>query len=151
MLETHAVVVSLDGMEAVVEPHQVDGCALCGKSGGCGARKLSGLFCSQPRQFRLPNRIGARVGDRVCITLADGVLFRGAMIAYMLPLLLMLLCGMLGNILAGEHHADATALAGALCGLVIGFAVAKRLSSRQQMSLTRMTVSHATAEDARDS
>jgi positive regulator of sigma E activity len=40
------------------------------------------------RRYRLANSIGARVGDRVQLTIADGGLWQASLASYVLPLLL---------------------------------------------------------------
>lgn len=126
MLETRAIIVRLDGAEAVVEAMQGGGCGHCDSKNGCGGGKLSALFCTQPRRFRVHNGIDARVGDEVQVSVADGALLRSALIMYMLPLALLLLGATLGASLAdGVSRRDAYAVIGALFGLAAGFALAR--------------------------
>ncbi len=120
MLETRAIIIQVDGAEAVVEALESGGCGHCGSEKGCG--KASQLFCSQPRRFRVRNNINARIGDEVQISVADGVLLRSAAIIYLLPLALLLAGGMLGSHWANDAASrDGYAAIGALLGLVAGF------------------------------
>ncbi len=129
MLETRALVVQLDGKDAIVEALQGSGCGHCSSEGGCGSGKLSQMFCSQPRRFRVRNPISASVGDEVQVSVGEGVLLRGALILYGLPL-----CLLLGGGLMGAHYStdpgsrDAVAAVGAGAGLLVGFLLAKLLS-----------------------
>lgn len=127
MLEMRAIVIEVQGEEASVRPMESGGCGHCDSEGGCGSGALTKLFCSnKPRQFKVDNRIRARVGDEVQVSIPDGVLLRGAMKMYVLPLLLLLAGGVVGVALAGENASrDAYAVAGAIIGLVAGFIVAK--------------------------
>lgn len=130
MLETRAIVMQLDGAEAIVEAIQGGGCGLCSSVQGCG--KASQLFCSQPRRFRVRNEMNARVGEEVQVFVADGVLLRSAAVIYVLPLMLLLTGGMLGSHFADSvAGSDAYAAAGALLGLVVGFALSRLISLRQ--------------------
>ncbi len=131
MLETRAVVVRIDGQYALVQADQGNGCEQCNGK-GCGTGKLSGLFCSKPRQFRVDNPINAGIADEVIISVAEGAVLRGIALVYLLPLLLLATGAMLGNfwaIQAGQR--DVYAAVGALSGLAAGFVFAKRISLRQ--------------------
>ena len=133
VLETRAIVVSVDGEEAVVIAKYV-GCGQCDNEKGCASGKLSQLFCSKPRQFRVRNQLNARVGEEVNVMVADGVLLRSSIILYLIPVMFLLLGGLLGSsgIFDSVGH-DGYAVTGALLGLVTGFVFANQLISRQQV------------------
>lgn len=131
MLETRAIIVQVEGQYALVKANQGNGCEQCNGK-GCGTGKLSQLFCSKPRQFQVDNPINASVGDEVVISVADGAILRGIGLVYLFPLLLLVMGAMLGSILAAQpEQRDGYAALGALLGLVVGFAIAKWISSRQ--------------------
>lgn len=135
MLETRAIVVQLEGAEAIVEAVQGGSCSLCGGGKGCGSGKLSQMLCVQPRQFRVRNGINARIGEEVQVGVEDGLLLRSALTLYGLPLLLLfggaLLGARWGDVAAGR---DAGAAIGAAVGLLAGFLLAGFLASRQRAS-----------------
>jgi sigma-E factor negative regulatory protein RseC len=131
MLETRAIVVRIDGQHALVQADQGNGCEQCNGK-GCGTGKLSRLFCSKPRQFKVDNPINAGIDDEVIISVAEGAILHGIGMVYLLPLLLLVIGAMLGNqwaVQAGQR--DAYAAVGALSGLVVGFVLAKRILFRQ--------------------
>lgn len=134
MLETRAVVVETDTRYAQVVASGGNGCSACdGK--GCGSGKLTQLFCSRPRQFKVDNRIHAGVGDEVVISIPDGAVLRGIGLVYLLPLVLLFA----GAALA-DGRGDAYTAIGAFSGLVVGFALARWLSMhsvRQQPYIAR--------------
>ena len=137
MLETRAVVVETDTLYAQVVASGGNGCSACdGK--GCGSGKLTQLFCSRPRRFKVDNRIHAGVGDEVIVAVHDGAVLRGIGLVYLLPLVLLFA----GAASAGQLGlGDAYAAVGALSGLVIGFALARWLSirgSRPQPYIARL-------------
>lgn len=139
MLETRAIVVHTDKCSALVQASQGAGCAACNGK-GCGSGKLTQLFCSSPRQFKVDNRINASVGDEVIVSVAEGAVLRGIGIVYLLPLLLLFAGAALANAADAANH-DAYAAVGALSGLVAGFAIAKWFSMRrvrQQPHITRI-------------
>lgn len=127
MLEMRAVVIALHGEEADISPLHGGGCGRCDSAGGCGSSKLNQLFCSdRPRVFRVLNRARAAVGDEVNVVLAEGSVWHGAWRLYLLPLLLMFVAAALAASFATLPAArDGYAVAGALLGLLAGFAWAR--------------------------
>lgn len=127
MLEMRARVIQVHGDDVSVQPLGGGGCGHCSSEGGCGGGMLSKMFCSdKPRNFHVRNEVNAKVGDEVQISLPEGVLWRGAMKMYVLPLILLLGGGLSGVSLASEAALrDVYAVAGAVIGLIFGFVVAK--------------------------
>jgi len=103
---------------------------------------LTKVFCSnKPRHFSVRNEAHAKVGDEVQVSIPDGVLLRGAMKMYVLPLILLLIGGIAGVGLAADTAGrDVYAVSGASAGLVLGFILA-RLSPRvgQAVALSIVT------------
>lgn len=131
MLETRATVVRIDGQYALVQANHGNGCEQCNGK-GCGTGKLSRLFCSKPRQFRVGNPINAGINDEVIVSVTDGSVFQGIALVYMLPLLLLFFGATLGNILTAHlEQRDVYSAIGAFAGLVAGFVMAKWISLRQ--------------------
>ncbi|MFZ5503012.1 MAG: SoxR reducing system RseC family protein [Pseudomonadota bacterium] len=134
MLETEAVVMRVEAQQTFVRS-EVGSCSQC-QGKGCGASKLSQLFCNKPRQFLVDNRIQARVGDQVVVMIEDGAVLRGVGLAYLLPLLGLFAGAALGNVLAGlAAPVDAYTASGALIGLAVGFWVARKIASGQSRQL----------------
>jgi sigma-E factor negative regulatory protein RseC len=127
MLEMRAIIIQVEGDEASVQPLSTGGCGHCDSEGGCGSGKLTKLFCSnKPRHFKVNNAARAKVGDEVLVSIPDGALLRGAMKMYVFPLVLLLAGGIAGASLVGETASrDAYAVAGAVVGLLLGFALAR--------------------------
>jgi sigma-E factor negative regulatory protein RseC len=128
MLETRAIVIKLEGDEAVVESLHGGGCGSCSAGNGCG--KMSEMFCVKPRQFRVRNGIGAQVGEEVEVAVADGALLRSALILYAMPMALLFAGALSGAGFA--DGSDAGAAMGAVAGLLAGFALARVISRRQR-------------------
>lgn len=121
MSQCDAVVVAVTDSEVWVEvPERAAACGSCKTSDAC-RDGLLGLSAA-PRRYRVENRIGARLGDRVLLTVADGTLWRAALASYVLPLLLSITGAVLGQSAGG----DAWAVSGALIGLVCGIALLRR-------------------------
>ena len=127
MLETRAIVVRLDGTDAIVESRPEGGCGHCDNRQSCGSGKLSQLFLTAPRRFRVRNAIEAHIGEEVQVAVADGALLRSALVMYFLPLLLLLAGGMLGGHWAPDAaSSDAWSAVGGGFGLAVGFLLIKR-------------------------
>jgi sigma-E factor negative regulatory protein RseC len=131
MLETRAIVIHIQGAEALVEAVGEGGCGQCSSEKGCGSSKLSQLFCTKPRQFKVHNEANAAIGDEVQITLQDGVLLRSSLLVYVLPLVLLLAGGMLGSYWSNDAASkDGFAAMGSIIGLVAGFVIAQWVAKR---------------------
>jgi len=128
MLETRAIVVDVRGKHALVQSAQGSGCEQCNGK-GCGASKLSRIFCSKPRQYRVENPVEAKIDDEVVISVAEGAILHGAGTVYLLPLFLLLIGAIMGNqwdLRVGQG--DTYAALGALSGLIAGFFLARMIS-----------------------
>ena len=145
MLEMRAIVIQVEGDEASVQPLSTGGCGHCDSEGGCGGGKLSTLFCShKPRHFKVSNQAHANVGDEVQVSIPDGVLLRGAINMYVLPLILLLAGGIAGVGLAADPAArDAYAVGGAVIGLLLGFILARLSPGVGQAVATSILISRS--------
>ncbi|HZW24172.1 MAG TPA: SoxR reducing system RseC family protein [Gallionella sp.] len=130
-LETRATVVRVEGAVSFVEAVQTGSCGQCSGK-GCGTAKLSQAFCREPRQFKVDNPIGAKVGDQVVVSVADGAVLRGIGLVYLLPLALLVGGAALGNAVAAtDGLRDGYAAAGGASGLIAGFLLSRWLDSMQ--------------------
>lgn len=122
MISTQGTVTAVDGRYAIVET-AAGGCGRCDEVGGCGGHNLGKMLCRTPSTFRVLNPVGAEVGDRVAISVADGALRQGATLAYALPGFLLIAGAAAGAALAGPDGKDLSAIAGAVVGLVAGWGI----------------------------
>lgn len=137
MSQCEAVVVEASGDEVLVEvPGRAPTCGNCKTSDAC-QEGLLGLSAG-PRRYRVANPIGARVGDRVQLTVADGTLWRASLMSYVLPLLLAIGGAVVGQSLAGDAWAAIGTLAGLGCGLVL--LRRKEILARREGSLFSLQV-----------
>ncbi|MDP1985255.1 MAG: SoxR reducing system RseC family protein [Sulfuritalea sp.] len=137
MSQCDAVVVAVSGSEVWVEvPGRAPACGNCKASDAC-QDSLLGLSAG-PRRYRVANPIGARVGDHVQLTVADGTLWHASLMSYVLPLLLAIGGAGIGQSLAG----DAWAVAGMLAGLGGGLVVLRRdeIRARREGNLFSLQV-----------
>ena len=118
MSRCEAVVVAAEGGEVLVEvPERAPTCGSCKTVDACQTGLLG--LGTGPRRYRLENRIGARVGDHVQLTVADGTVWRASLVSYVLPLLLAIGGAAIGQYAAGDVGAVTGMLAGLGCGLVL--------------------------------
>jgi sigma-E factor negative regulatory protein RseC len=134
MIETRAIVIRVEGKEALVESTQGGGCGHCDSENGCGSGKLSQLFCTEPRRFRVLNESNAQVGAMVQVTLEEGVLLRSALLMYMLPLVFLLCGAVAGAHWAEDAGSEVYSAVGGFTGLVLGFAMAKVMALRWSLA-----------------
>jgi len=135
MIEERARVAEAGDGYAWLEIQRQSACGSCHASGGCGTATLAKLWGGRPARTRAVSDLPLRPGDEVIVGLADGVLLRGALLAYLLPLALMLAGALLGEAAFAGVGDEPVALLGAL-GLGLGF-LAVRVSSRRWQDDTR--------------
>ncbi len=132
-LFAHAVVtvVSTDGGTALVRSSGASGCASCGESSGCGTRSLMAVFGNKSSLLEIQNTVGARAGDRVEIQIEHSKIIKMSALTYLLPLFGLVGGGAVGSTL---QPGDGIAFAGAMIGLVAGFAYSYHVYSTDRWS-----------------
>ena len=94
--------------------------AMCSHCGGClaiGEKEL---------ETRVPNTLHAKVGDRVEVSMAGRRVLEASAIAYVVPLLFLLL-----GIWLGSYLSDVFALLFGVAGCALAFLVLRRLEKRK--------------------
>jgi sigma-E factor negative regulatory protein RseC len=125
MIEESALVVAVEPGFAWVETRRRSACTSCAVSSHCGTSAISKLFGARVSRLRVRDGIGVEVGDRVVIGLAEGALTRASLLAYLVPLIaLMLVASAARTAGVGE---GLSALAG-LLGLCLGLWASGRLT-----------------------
>lgn len=118
MSQCDAIVVEASAREVWVEvPGRAPACGSCTNAAAC-QDGLLGLGAA-PRRYRLENRIGAQVGQRVRLTVAGGTLWRASLASYLLPVVLAIVGAGVGQSSAGDVWAAIGALAGLACGAAL--------------------------------
>ncbi len=126
-------------------------CGGCQASDGCGTATLAKLWSGKRLRVRALSELSLQPGDEVVVGMADGVLLRGALLAYLLPVVLLLVGALLGQAAFAAAGEEPVVLSG-LLGLGLGFLVVRALARRfrddpryQPVVLRRMS---ATAMEA---
>lgn len=131
MLESQARVTAVEPGYAWIESERRSGCSQCGSSGSCGVSSLSKLFGVQRITLRLPDTLGVQTGDDVIIGLSERQMVTAAAVAYMLPLLIMIVIA-----LAGVHlgYGQASLALLSFIGLVAGLWLARHRAKGAMIS-----------------
>jgi sigma-E factor negative regulatory protein RseC len=155
MMTETAQVTSTEGEYAWVETQRKTACGSCSAQKGCGTGVLAKVLGNRTSRMRVLNTIGATTGEMVVVGLDGGMLVRTSFAVYAMPLILLLLGGVAGGMLANalqwDTHEGATA-AGGVLGLLLGFAWLRRytrsiaLDARHQPSLLGYAEDAAPAE-----
>jgi sigma-E factor negative regulatory protein RseC len=130
MIETEAVVVKTEHDVAYVQAERKSSCSGCSES-SCGTSVLANFFGQKAPLYRASNEIGAKVGDRVVVGMDESALFKGTLLLYLFPLLLLFAGAVVGSALADAPDVkDGYSVAGAFIGLLTGFIGLKLLSAK---------------------
>ncbi|MBT9613232.1 MAG: SoxR reducing system RseC family protein [Burkholderiales bacterium] len=120
MLESQALVVKIEHGATYVEAQAGGSCGSgnCSTS-ACSTAVLTRIFSQQPKALRVNNPIEAKVGEQVMLGLEEGAFLKSAFLAYLLPLVALIMGAMIGLWLAGPAGArDLYAGLGGLAGLI---------------------------------
>lgn len=121
-MEQAAIVVRVEDGTAWVEVSEAAaGCGRCHETGGCQSGMLTRLFRPGAlRDFPVANAIGAVPGERVVVAIPDGAILAATAVAYLLPILGLLVGAFAGAILAGDPASkDGAAAVGAALGVAL--------------------------------
>ena len=135
MLEETAQVVRIRGEEVWVETQRRSSCDSCAAEKGCGTATLSKVLGNRRNVVRVLSAIPLGVGDRVVIGIREQALVRGSLAVYAVPILLLLLGGLLGELGAQQFIWENAELAGVtlgISGLIAGLAWLRRFTRRIQ-------------------
>jgi sigma-E factor negative regulatory protein RseC len=142
MIEQTATVVSVEHGYAWVMPQQKEGsCGACSSKSSCGASSSildfrRGKSDSGTQKMRVLNPLYARPGDQVIVGIQGDGLVVFSVLAYMLPLLGLILFAILGNAVFGwlGVQGEAGAILGGAAGLLGGLRFANMLAKHSLRS-----------------
>lgn len=124
MLEETGRVIAVEGPYAVIETQPRSACGHCNVGNSCGTSVLAGLFSRRRNRVRLVNHLGLQVGDQAVIGINESVLLSTAIMAYLLPLLLMLGFAITTDLLG---YGDQISFASSMLGLFAGMQITNRI------------------------
>lgn len=118
-IEHDAVVTRVAGSYAWLDVNDDGGCSSCSQNEGCGKR-------AKRKPQRVRNAVGARVGQRVILSVPQGAVLKATLWTYALPLLFMLVGAASGLTFAG----DPGAAVGAVAGLIVALGILRWAEAR---------------------
>lgn len=119
MIEEQATITAVDGDYAWVQTQRSTACDSCSAQKGCGTSTLGKVIGRQYTQVRALNQNGAQVGDQVIVGLAEDMLLKSSLAVYLVPIVLMLIGGVLGDYFTAGNSLYAALASG--MGLALGF------------------------------
>jgi sigma-E factor negative regulatory protein RseC len=135
MLEETAQVVRIKGGEVWVETQRRSSCSSCSAEKGCGTATLSKVLGNRRNVVRVLSTVPLRVGDQVVIGIREQALVRGSLAVYAVPILLLLLGGLIGELGAEQRiweNAEFASVTLGLSGLIVGLFWLKRFTRQIQ-------------------
>lgn len=136
MIEEDAIVIALDGENAIIEVARQSSCGQCAAAKGCGTSVFANWYGKRMNQMRVINPIHAELGEQVIVGMKEDALLKASLIVYMMPLLMMVVFAIVGRWLANEilqvAVSDALLMLLAVFGLVLALMLVRRFQRRVQ-------------------
>jgi len=141
MIEERAVISRIENNYVWVNTQRQSSCGHCSAQKGCGTQVLSQMFGNRLAQFRCLNLLNEqdeftdalKVGDEVIIGLPESALLGGSLLIYFVPMISMIFFAAGSVYLAkigGVDALDWLTIPGAILGLVSGFFMSRRWSTK---------------------
>lgn len=98
MLQETAQVVAVQDGEVWVETERRSSCSSCAVNAGCGSAALAKVLGQRRTRVRALSDVPLSVGDRVVIGVREQAVVRGSLAVYALPVVLLLLGALAGEL-----------------------------------------------------
>jgi len=134
MIEEQALVIYKEGDQVSVEIMRTKPCGLCGQTQGCGNSIWGKIFSHKRNKLSIKNNVGAKVGDRVILTIEENYLLRSSLLLYGLPLLFLFM-GMVFMDTMVQKNNDLLVLVGGIFGMLVGLILVKFLALKNHERL----------------
>jgi sigma-E factor negative regulatory protein RseC len=137
MIEESATIIACEDEFAMVETLPQATCGTCQSKTGCSTSILSPLFKRRHTSLRVRNPIRAQPGQQVIIGIQDHALITYSMIAYLVPLLGLILLAIGLEQLAQYwewRNTDLAAILGGFAGFLLGLVYLKRFSNHRKQN-----------------
>lgn len=122
MIEESGRVVAVEEGAVWVESIRRAACDTCAAKNGCGQSALAKLGQQQKNHVRAVNSLDLQVGDEVVIGVPEDVVMKGTLVAYMMPLIFMLVAAVAAD---SVNAGDLWVTLSGLIGLAIGFVMVR--------------------------
>jgi sigma-E factor negative regulatory protein RseC len=124
MIEEQGTVIAIEGRYAVIEIQARSACGHCTAGDSCGTSVLASLFSKRRNRVRLINHLDLSQGDTAVVGINESVLLTTAVLAYMLPLILMITLAVTADL---SGLSDDINFAFSLLGLFAGMLITNRI------------------------
>lgn len=131
MIEEQGRVVALEPGAVWVETLRHTACQSCAASKGCGHAMMDNQRAGSRARVRALSDQSLALHDDVVLGIPEGSLLRGAVIVYLIPLLLLLFGALAGQALLAVSSVDGAAVGGVI-GLAGGFLIIRWYSVRHR-------------------
>ncbi len=129
MIEEIAEVKTVGQGYAEILPSTSGGCSSCSSNSSCSSASDTFNFFTgskaEPHTIRVPNPVYAKPGDKVVVGVRANTVLKGSLLAYLLPLITLLIFAMLGELLFSQFslNAEVGSILFGLLGLYVGFQI----------------------------
>lgn len=119
MIEENAVVAKIEHNQVWVESKPKQGCSGCLQKSSCSTSVIDKFI--KKRSIAVDCDIELKTGDEVVIGISEGILIKASLLLYMLPLLVMVLCGAVAEVFlpSGYEYADLIIAGTAISALLL--------------------------------
>ena len=129
MIEEKALVVSSNAQHAWVSPLQSDSCSGCPSAARCSSTFLNNMLKRKSeRTIKIDNLDGVSAGEHVIVGIHSVNLLFSSMLAYLLPVLCLLLFALIGHVFFSEMVSILLSMLGLGFGLMATNLTAANLS-----------------------
>lgn len=127
MIEEIAEVISVESGFANVRPLSSSACQGCSSKAGCSTTSFFSPKKKANSIIKVQNPVYAKPGDNVVIGVSSSALVGGSLLTYMLPILTLLMCAVLGTEVFRYFgfNAEIGSIIFGLLGLFAGFYIAR--------------------------
>ncbi len=133
MLEETARVVEVDHGSIWVETQRRSTCGSCAANKGCGTAAISRVLGNRRSLVRVLASMPLKIGDEVIIGIRERALVKGSLAVYAVPILLLLLGAVLGELGAQRflwQSAELASLVLGISGFIAGLFWLRRFTFR---------------------
>ena len=149
MIEEKAMVVALQGEQALMQTQRRSTCQSCSVKQGCGTSVLAEVVGKRSAQFSVQNTLSVQVGDEVMVGINENVLIKASFMVYALPLIFLLLAALMGEFWAKAYgyNAELSSIIAGIAGFLLAMVVTRyglfnrRLKQEIQPRMLRVTQS----------
>ncbi|WMS88590.1 SoxR reducing system RseC family protein [Pleionea litopenaei] len=136
-----AQVTMVSGKDVWLTPEATSGCGSCQTKQACGTGLLSQLLERESMTLRLPNSLGAKLGDRVVIGVPQSGLLVASILTYMVPILTLIITA---TMTTSFQWSEPLVILCSVVGLTLGWFLARwvahRLKATASMSIQLLAI-----------